>query len=378
MILAAIAATGQADADALPNLFANRDEVTISGHSAGGHYSCHLMLTMSDTWKGAGCVKGGAFDLGIWTDLKADEITDHILEQLDELVTEDPNQIDSLDNLSSENVGSARRAIYVISGVNDHVVHPKYQKGTVDALVELGMNKTKDDDEQNLGISKKRDGHAFKRFYSGEILNFLWDKLDYGELERPGHKWWEDDSPGSFAAFDQKEFYPDSIDWEADWSFADRENGYIYIPDTCAGEASSDCRVHFALHGCFGDAGWFANNYNDIAMTNNIIMIYPDTTCWDGGGIIDPDNYKTNNGIVNQALLAMISRVTRVSDEVSASCEEYYTIFGEAQASLDSVREYLAGERDDWISFDPAQLTTALANAPDECELETKYSEPLT
>ena len=40
------------------------------------------MLTMSDTWKGAGCVKGGAFDLGIWTDLRADEITDHIIEMI--------------------------------------------------------------------------------------------------------------------------------------------------------------------------------------------------------------------------------------------------------------------------------------------------------
>ena len=49
------------------------------------------MLTMSDTWKGAGCVKGGAFDLGIWTDLRADEITDHIIETLDELVAEDPS-----------------------------------------------------------------------------------------------------------------------------------------------------------------------------------------------------------------------------------------------------------------------------------------------
>ena len=29
--------------------------------SAGAHFSCHLMIVMSDTFKGAGCAKGGAF-----------------------------------------------------------------------------------------------------------------------------------------------------------------------------------------------------------------------------------------------------------------------------------------------------------------------------
>ena len=46
---------------ALPDLKANSQEVTISGMSAGAHFSCHLMIVMSDTFKGAGCAKGGAF-----------------------------------------------------------------------------------------------------------------------------------------------------------------------------------------------------------------------------------------------------------------------------------------------------------------------------
>ena len=43
-------------------------------------------------------------------------------------------------------------------------------------------------------------------------------------------------------------------------------------------------------------------------------MVYPDTRCWDSGGLIDPENYKTNNGIVHRALKSMLERVTRESD----------------------------------------------------------------
>ena len=51
-------------ADPLPNLQANADQITISGQSSGAHNSCHMMILMSDTIKGAGCSKGGAFMSG--------------------------------------------------------------------------------------------------------------------------------------------------------------------------------------------------------------------------------------------------------------------------------------------------------------------------
>ena len=38
--------------------------------------------------------------------------------------------------------------------------------------------------------------------------------------------------------------------------------------------------------------------YNDIAATNNIIIVYPDTRAWDSIGVIDPEFYKTNEGMV--------------------------------------------------------------------------------
>ena len=42
-------------------LGADPDSVTMSGQSAGGHFSCHMMIVMSDAVKGVGCSKGGSF-----------------------------------------------------------------------------------------------------------------------------------------------------------------------------------------------------------------------------------------------------------------------------------------------------------------------------
>ena len=44
-------------------------------------------------------------------------------------------------------------------------------------------------------------------------------------------------------------------------------------------------------------------------------MVYPETRCWDNHGTIDPQNYKTNEGILNQAFEKMIERLTKDPDE---------------------------------------------------------------
>ena len=82
--LGAIATLTQADT--LPSLFGKRDEATVSGHSAGGHFSCHLMWTASDTWKGAGCSKSGGFDMNL-QDMKnlTDEMVQNSITELKKL-----------------------------------------------------------------------------------------------------------------------------------------------------------------------------------------------------------------------------------------------------------------------------------------------------
>ena len=116
---------------------------------------------------------------------------------------------------------------------------------------------------------------------------------------------------GTYTEFSQREFFPEDIDWENDENFMNRINGWIYTPTACEGEGSVNCRVHLAFHGCGGNAESLGKTgYNDLAAVNNIIIVYPDTACWDNEGDIDADGFNTNTGLIPTAIKAIIDRVT--------------------------------------------------------------------
>merc|ERR1712176_503711 len=144
-----------------------------------------------------------------------------------------------------------------------------------------------------------------------EMLRAIYNALDYGTLvDYTTEIDWQ--TSGSFYSWNQHEFYPSSIDWENDINFKDRDDGYLYVPKACE---NTQCRVHFALHGCGGNPAYFARNrYNKLGALNNIIMVYPDTRCWNnhpnGNGIDTKKKYKTRDGILPTAFRHMIERVT--------------------------------------------------------------------
>ena len=102
------------------------------------------------------------------------------------------------------------------------------------------------------------------------------------------------------------------MDWANDMNFKGRKKGYIYIPNQCQGEGSANCRLHFVLHGCDSSPAYLQNKgYENYAITNDFIVVWPDTRCWDMWGQISPgDTYKTNDGLVHKALNQMIERLT--------------------------------------------------------------------
>jgi len=73
-----------------------------------------------------------------------------------------------------------------------------------------------------------------------------------------------------------------------------------------------ECSVHFAFHGCGGSAKGFGeySGYNILGALNNIIMVYPDTRCWDHNRKIDKDYGHTRYGLMPTAIKAMIDRIT--------------------------------------------------------------------
>ncbi len=125
-------------------------------------------------------------------------------------------------------------------------------------------------------------------------------------------------------AFDQTEFFEAS-----DNSVSMHTMGHIYVPANCA--AGSRCRLHVAFHGCqqyqdkIGDAFYSGAGYNEVAETNNIIVLYPQTTawsesflygyrenpngCWDWWGY-SGDNFSRRAGKQVRAVAKMINVLT--------------------------------------------------------------------
>jgi len=92
----------------------------MSGHSAGGHFSCHMQVVHSETIKGAGCSKGGPFMWGYGGFRNEDQynasvMSNYSIEQIDHLNSN--STIDPVENL-------ANRSVYLSSGSNDRSVPP--------------------------------------------------------------------------------------------------------------------------------------------------------------------------------------------------------------------------------------------------------------
>ena len=113
---------------------------------------------------------------------------------------------------------------------------------------------------------------------------------------------------GSLNKFDQKEFVQDG------WTFDETtlgDFGYVYVPEACQ---TKSCNLHFAFHGCNASVINFAYNlgYNEFAAANDIIMIYPDSSCW-GGSDLEDDNSLNRDGMLSKTIMSMVDRVTSSS-----------------------------------------------------------------
>ena len=112
---------------------------------------------------------------------------------------------------------------------------------------------------------------------------------------------------GSYFYFDQTEFVDVSTIPFAESEF--REEGLIYIPNGCYDRT---CKLHVAFHGCQSNSGqlaWYAE-YNELAAKNNMIVLYPDSYCQNGAGVIDAEKWLTKDGLYHRAFSAMIERLT--------------------------------------------------------------------
>jgi Poly(3-hydroxybutyrate) depolymerase len=118
----------------------------------------------------------------------------------------------------------------------------------------------------------------------------------YGNLNPPATT-----LSGKIISFNQREFVDSDRSSMSDVAYA-------YIPKSCEQQT---CKVHVAFHGCeqgaavIGDRYYTTTGYNELADTNNLIVLYPQAEpsegipynpkgCWDFWGYSSPDQVHPN------------------------------------------------------------------------------------
>ena len=111
---------------------------------------------------------------------------------------------------------------------------------------------------------------------SQEILKHI-----YGDLKPPATQ-----LSGKIVKFNQKEFVHSSFSSMSD-------DAYAYVPLSCE---TVTCKVHVAFHGCeqgattIGNLFYTTTGYNELADTNDIIVLYPQVQ--PSSGFFSPFNPK--------------------------------------------------------------------------------------
>lgn len=119
---------------------------------------------------------------------------------------------------------------------------------------------------------------------------------------------------GNIVKFDQQKYAGETANTIAD-------DGYIYIPQSCA--QGDTCQLHVSFHGCNQNESAIGMDYiedtglNEWADSNNLIILYPQTKssmfaplnpqgCWDWWGYTDR-YYATTKGPQIKAIHTMIN-----------------------------------------------------------------------
>ena len=81
------------------------------------------------------------------------------------------------------------------------------------------------------------------------------------------------------------------------------------------------------MHPCGFDIDFISSfdGAREFAATNEIIVVYPYSQCWNAWGKVDTTNWLTKDGLYPKALMAMICRLTTASAE-SDTCPKEATM----------------------------------------------------
>ncbi len=300
----------------LPQFVVDKTQTSLSGISSGGYMAVQLHVAYSSTFKkGVGVVAGGPYYCaeGSVTNATGRCMTHSTSIPVASLVSTTnswvtSSLIDSTSNLSGSKV-------YLFSGTLDSVIKPlvmddlkTYYQNYIPAAniaykKDIASEHAMDTDDYGSSCSVKGAPYINNCNFdlAGEILKHI-----YGPLNPRNNG----TLPGTFTEFDQTAFVS---------AHGMATTGWVYAPQACL--AGVTCRVHVVLHGCkqnTADVGQqYVRNtgYNRWADTNNIVVLYPQTStaatnsCWDWWGY-DSANYAKKSGPQMGAIKAMVDQLS--------------------------------------------------------------------
>jgi hypothetical protein len=333
-----------------------KGQSSISGLSSGAFMTVQLHLAHSASFSGVGVIAGGPFRCAesfpgaapIAEDAYVQSAEYICMSPLTAAAGPDANRLADLARQTAADgridpVANLRDdRVFLFSGTRDSVVHSTVVKCTELFYKQLGVSRIKLDDTVAAGHCIVTDNpedsllelnqppyiNRGDGMLSHEILKYLYD-----DLKPPS-----DRLHGRIVRFDQREFF--DYDERASMS----EFGYAYIPPE-AEARDQPARVHIVLHGCkqgygfvnfvygradvsnqaaYGNRYVMTTGYNEIADSNNIIVLYPQAKgadsnvqnpdgCWDWWGYTSVDqqqpDYYSREAIQIRALYSMLARL---------------------------------------------------------------------
>ncbi len=309
-------------APALQSYNIDTNQISVSGLSSGGFMAVQLHVTYSDTFMGVGSVAGGVYHCAEGSQTNATgrcmdssqggsipsgsyfkNIANNLAGQ---------GKVDATSNMNGDRV-------WIFTGGNDSVVNTTgsdrlrdfYEFFTSSSNITYVRNTVPAEhamptQDHGNSCGYKGDPYINDCNYdaAGEILTHI-----YGGLNARTNT-----VSSNLKDFDQGAFND---------SFYLHNDGYIYVPSSCA--SGTTCKLHVVLHGCVQNKDKVGNEYaldtgyNQWAESNNIIVLYPQTSlsatnqCWDWWGYADliaGGEYHNNTGSQMQFVKDLVDHVS--------------------------------------------------------------------
>jgi hypothetical protein len=335
-----------------------KGQSSVSGLSSGAFMTVQLHLAHSASFTGAGIIAGGPFRCAESYRAAAMQAEDAYIESslyicMNPLVPQATPDAQRLAKLARETAGAgkidaianlAEDRVYIFTGSRDNVVYSDVVARTLSFYEELGVKRaniayedmvaaghsiiTDNPEDSSLETNQPPYINNGGFMQSHDILRHI-----YRDLKPPAER-----LNGRLVRFDQREFFND--DTRASMS----RFGYAYVPH--AVEEGAPARVHIALHGCkqgynyvdyvngradisnqppYGNRYITTTGYNNIADSNDIIVLYPQARgtddgqtqnpdgCWDWWGYTSLDvrqpDYYSRDAIQIKAIHGMLQRL---------------------------------------------------------------------